>query len=300
MHADELHIDAALVAALIERSLPRFAGRPVREFGSSGSSNALYRLGDDLLVRLPRQPGGSATIAKEARWLPFVATALPVPTPEVVAVGEPDLGYPERWSVVRWLPGTVPPTPVRGRPGLALAGQLARLLTAMRDLPVPSDAAADPELRSYRGGPLADQDDAIRQYFAECRRLDLPLDLDAGLRLWSDALTRPYEPGPPAWLHGDLLAENLLVDDDGLAAVLDFGALAVGDPAVDLVVAWEVLDPGARSVLRVESGVDDATWLRGRAWALAIAVMTFPYYRDTMPARCRARLAMARAVLADV
>jgi aminoglycoside phosphotransferase (APT) family kinase protein len=101
------------------------------------------------------------------------------------------------------------------------------------------------------------------------------------------------------WYHGDLLAENLLVRDGRLAAVLDFGGLSVGDPTVDLVVAWELLDPGARATFRDAVDVDDATWLRGRAWALALAVMTFPYYWTSMPARCADRLSLARAVLAD-
>ena len=99
--------------------------------------------------------------------------------------------------------------------------------------------------------------------------------------------------------HGDLLAENLLVRDGRLAAVLDFGGLAVGDPTVDLIVAWEVLDPASREVFRRAVGVDETSWLRGRAWALSLALITFPYYWSTMPDRCASRLAVARSVLAD-
>ncbi len=103
----------------------------------------------------------------------------------------------------------------------------------------------------------------------------------------------------PRWYHGDLLAENLLVRDGRLAALLDFGGLSVGDPTIDLVVAWELLDTSSRDVFRQAVGVDDDTWQRGRAWALALALMTFPYYWRTMPDRCASRLAMARSVLAD-
>lgn len=112
--------------------------------------------------------------------------------------------------------------------------------------------------------------------------------------VWEAATTLPGydEAGPARWYHGDLLAENLLVRDGRLAAVLDFGALAVGDPTADLVGAWEILDAPARAVMRARLGVDDATWLRGRAWALVIAVMTFPYYWRTMPERCVSRLAI--------
>lgn len=143
-------------------------------------------------------------------------------------------------------------------------------------------------------------DAQIRQYLTECRGLtDLPLDLDACLEIWTEAVTLPAPGAADRWVHADLVAENLLVRDDRLAAVLDFGGLAVGDPSVDLIVAWEVLGPGARQTFRSNLGVDDLTWRRGRGWALAIAVMTFAYYWDSMPARCAARLAMAHQVLAD-
>jgi aminoglycoside phosphotransferase (APT) family kinase protein len=141
----------------------------------------------------------------------------------------------------------------------------------------------------------------VRQSLADDRALPgLPLDLDACAELWDGEVGRPAWDGGDRWLHGDLLAENLLVRDGRLAAVLDFGALAVGDPSVDLVVAWEVLGPAARELFRSELAVDDDTWLRGRGWALALAVATFPYYWASMPARCAARLAMAHQVLTDV
>jgi aminoglycoside phosphotransferase (APT) family kinase protein len=113
------------------------------------------------------------------------------------------------------------------------------------------------------------------------------------------ALSGPGPDAPPRWYHGDLLGENLLVRDGRLASLLDFGGLAVGDPTVDLMIAWDVLDPAAREVFRSAVGADDESWLRGRAWALTVALMTFPYYWRTMPDRCASRLAMARAVLAD-
>jgi aminoglycoside phosphotransferase (APT) family kinase protein len=299
LHEDEIEIDLPLVRALVDRSLPDLAGHPLRRLDTSGSSNVLYRLGDDFLVRLPRQPGGSETITKEARWLPYVAPPLPVAVPTIVAVGEPDLGYPERWSVVRWLDGELvgPATATHG-----LARDLADVVGALGELAVPFDALADPALRWYRGEPLAAMDAAMRRYLVECRRLPgLDLDVDACLRVWEAAVLRAgtVEVVAPRWLHGDLVAENLLLREGGLAAVLDFGGLSVGDPTVDLVVGWDVLDPAAREVFRSVLGVDDLTWERGRAWALAIAVMTFPYYWNTMPDRCVSRLAMARAVLTD-
>ena len=226
--------------------------------------------------------------------------------PEVVAIGEPDLGYPERWSVVRWLEGDVPtvadPASHAASMRLGLARDLAAVVTALRDIEVPHSARADPQLRWCRGAPLGSMDDTTRQGVEACRDISgLDLDLDAALRIWEKTMALP-ETGPgstPRWYHGDLLAENLLVRDGRLAAVLDFGGLAVGDPTVDLVVAWEVLDPASREVFRHAVGVDETTWLRGKAWALSLALMTFPYYWTTMPDRCASRLAVARSVLAD-
>ncbi|MDE3206802.1 MAG: aminoglycoside phosphotransferase family protein [Acidobacteriota bacterium] len=303
LHDDEIEIGLPLVRRLVDATLPHLAGRPLRPLGASGSTNALFRLGDDLLVRLPRQPGGSTVIDKEARWLPHVAASLPVAVPEFVAVGEPGLGYPERWSVVHWTDGATPAVPVAGphRPADGLARDLANFVRALGDLPVPPDALTDPALRCYRGESLAAMDATAREYLAECRQLpSLDLDLDACLRVWEAAMAMPgSEEAAPRWLHGDLLAENLLVRDGRLAAVLDFGGLSIGDPTVDLIVAWEVLDHHGRELFRSILDVDEATWRRGRAWALLIGLMTFPYYWHSMPERCAARLAMAHTVLAD-
>ena len=306
LHDDEFLIDLSLVRALVDRALPEWSSLPLSRLLASGSSNALFRLGNELLIRLPRRPGGTATIEKEARWLPRIGPLLPVSVPEVVALGEPDLGYPERWSVVRWLEGDVPtvsdPTSDAAPTPNTLALDLAAVLTALCDIAVPRSARADPQLRWYRGAPLGSMDDATRRYVAECRDISgLDLDLDGALRVWEAAMALPKK-GPrstPRWYHGDLLVENLLVRNDRLAAVLDFGGLAVGDPTVDLIVAWEVLDPASREVFRRAVGADEMSWLRGRAWALSLALGTFPYYWSTMPERCASRLAIVRSVLAD-
>ena len=305
LHDDEIPIDMGLVRALVDRAMPQYADLPVRRLDASGSTNALFRLGEDLLVRLPRQLGGSATIAKEARWLPVLRPSLPVGVPEVVAVFEPDDDYPERWSVVRWIDGkhpevVTPETPADPRRA-DLAAELAELVHAMSLAEVPAEAAGDPDLRWYRGEPLATMDAVTRQNIGRCRALsDFEFDLDAAERLWDDAMRLPgvTDRPPPRWHHGDLAAENLLMRDGCLAAVLDFGGLSIGDPTVDLAVAWEVLDPPAREIFRREVSIDDATWLLGRAWALSITLMIW-YYWTTMPQRRASRVAVGRNVLAD-
>ena len=305
LHSDEIPIDAELVRLLVSRVMPAYADAPVRRLASSGSTNALFRLGEELLVRLPRQPGGSETISKEAKWLPVLGPLLPVPVPQVVAVFDPDCGYPERWSVVRWIDGAHPvvvdpDTPVDPRRE-ELAKNLATFLYALRQVEIPTVAVNNPDLQSYRGEPLATMDQGTRENIERCRCLgDFGFDLDAAEHMWVDAMKLPgaAERTTPRWYHSDLAAENLLVRDGALTAVLDFGGLSVGDPTVDLVVAWEVLDPTARELFRRQIGVDEASWLRGRAWALSLTLMIW-YYWTTMPQRRARCMAVGRNVLAD-
>lgn len=305
LHSDEIPIDAELVRLLVSRVMPAYADAPVRRLVSSGSTNALFRLGEELLVRLPRQPGGSKAISKEAKWLPVLGPLLPVPVPQVVAVFDPDCGYPERWSVVRWIDGAHPvvvdPDTLVDPRREELAKNLATFLDALRQVEIPTVAVNNPDLQSYRGEPLATMDQGTRENIERCRSLgDFDFDLDAAEQMWVEAMKLPgaAERTTPRWYHSDLAAENLLVRDGALTAVLDFGGLSVGDPTVDLVVAWEVLDPPAREMFRRQIGVDEASWLRGRAWALSLTLMIW-YYWTTMPQRRARCMAVGRNVLAD-
>ena len=306
LHDDEIPIDLTLVRNIVDSQFPGYAALPLSRLDESGSTNVLFRLGDDLLVRLPRQPGGSVAIDKEQRWVPEVCHHLPVAVPEIVGLGEPEFGYGERWSIVRWIDGETPkacapedpPSPER----MALATDLADVIVALRGVDVTESAAADSTLRGYRGRSLADFDKQTRRNIRKCQAIeDLDLDLDAALAIWEDALrvAGAHEVEPDRWYHGDLVAENLLLTGGRLTAVLDFGGLSVGDPTIDLHGAWEVLDAPAREVFRSRLEVDDAEWIRGRAWALGIAVGCFSYYWEKMPLRCRDRLAMAWSVLAN-
>jgi len=305
LHSDEIPIDAELVRRLVARAMPAYADAPVRRLASSGSTNALFRLGEELLVRLPRQPGGSQTISKEATWLPVLGPLLPVSVPDVVAVFDPDCDYPERWSVVRWIDGA-PPEVVDPDTSVDprredLAMNLATFLDALRQADVPPGAVENLHLQSYRGEPLATMDQATRENIERCQDLaDFDFDLDAAKQMWVEAMKLPgaADPATRRWYHGDLAAENLLVRDGALTAVLDFGGLSVGDPTVDLVVAWEVLDPPARELFQRQIGVDEASWLRGRAWALSITLMIW-YYWTAMPKRRARCMAVGRNVLAD-
>jgi aminoglycoside phosphotransferase (APT) family kinase protein len=274
MHADEVDLDAPLVQKLIARRFPEWAGLPVRRLASFGTENAMFRLGTDLVVRLPRRPGAVPDLVHEQRWLPRLGPLLPVAVPQPVGVGEPDAGYPWPWSVYRWLQGTNPVAGALAQPR-RLAEELGEFVRTLRRVP-PQDGPA-----GYRGGPLKDRDEPTRAAIAE---LSGRIDTAAVAQLWERALRAPEHTGPPVWAHGDLSPGNVLVDDGRLSAVIDFGCAGVGDPAVDLIAAWNLLPAGARDAFRKAVGADDAEWARGRGWALSISLIQLPYYWDTNPA----------------
>jgi len=276
MHAGQADIDAGLVRRLVRGRFPEWAELPVEPLVSGGTVNAVYRLGDDLTVRLPLTEGGVADQDWEERWLPRLAPGLPVAIPSVAGRGEPAEGYPWPWSVHRWLPGTCP---VEGRVADAdgLARDLAAFVTALRAIDTDGAPAA------YRGVPLATVDAETRAAIDALRRTDEPVDADAATAVWKESLAAASWTGPPRWVHSDLMPSNLLVADGRLTGVLDFATAGVGDPACDLIVAWNLLPPAARDVFRAAVAVDDATWLRGRGWALSMALIQLPYYRRTNP-----------------
>ncbi|MFE8961155.1 aminoglycoside phosphotransferase family protein [Streptomyces iakyrus] len=273
MHEDELAVDVSLVGRLIAGQFPRWAGLPLRRLESSGTENAMFRLGADKVVRLPRHPRAVEAIAHELRWLPRLGPGLPAASPEPLGRGEPGDGFPWPWSVYGWLDGR---NPVPGRieePAL-LAGDLAAWVTALRRI----DASEGPP--GYRGVPLAARDPFLREALG---RLAGRVDTAAVTRVWEETLRAPEHTGPPLWAHGDLMAGNLLVEGGRLSAVIDFGTAGVGDPAVDLISAWCVLPATARGVFREAVGAGEAEWARARGWALSIAVIALPYYWDTNP-----------------
>jgi aminoglycoside phosphotransferase (APT) family kinase protein len=269
MHADEVHTDAELVRRLLAEQFPEWAGLPVEPVRYFGTDNAIYRLGDELSVRLPRREHNVAQLEKERIWLPRLAPRLPLAIPVPVAFGKPGAGYPFDWAVYCWLPGepayeAAPDDPRR---------ELVALLAAFRAVDLEGGAPPGPH-NAYRGAPLAPGDELVRAKIAE-----LGLEREA-LPVWETALGAGEWEGEPVWLHGDLDARNLLVEDGRLSGVVDFGTLGVGDPAADVMVAWKMLTPAAREVFRRELEIDDATWARARACTLAQAVNALTYYTD--------------------
>ena len=289
LHHDELRVDAAQVRGLLRAQCPDLADHELVEVASAGTSNWLYRLGRDKAVRVPRRPSSAEQVAKEHVWLPRLAPGLPQPIPTPLVQGQPSAAFPHPWSVLSWIEGrTAERAEFAGSSRIAL--QLAEFVRALQHQD-PTGGPAPGAHNSGRGEPLAERDGAVRECMRQLEAMGdatgatgatnttAPIDSHGVLAIWDQALAAPRHTGPPKWLHGDLLASNLLLGDDGLAAVIDFGLLGVGDPACDLIPAWALFDAEARAAYRQALQPDDAAWARGRGWALSFAVIALPYYR---------------------
>ena len=294
-------IDTALVRRLLAAQFPQYAGLPLSPVPLSGMDNATFRLGDDLSVRLPRYPRWVGQVEREHRWLPRLAPHLPLPVSEPVAMGEPGEGYPFPWSVYRWLDGETATAEGFVDPEQT-ALELAEFVRALQKIDA-TDGPGPEWSNAFRGVPMGDERDSLAseaRVRPKIAALEGLVDTAAVTAVWEAALAAPAWDAPPVWIHGDLATGNLLAVDGELSAVIDFGTLAVGDPAVDLLAAWKFLPDRARGVFREALGVDDATWARGRGWALAgsLPVPDDPFFQKD-PARVTAALHHLEQLVAD-
>jgi aminoglycoside phosphotransferase (APT) family kinase protein len=276
MHADQVDVTVADARRLLRDHVPELADRPVRPVDSGGTVNAVFRVGDDLALRIPLRPFGGDL--REPAVLPLLAPHLPV------AVPRPYAHDAERgWTIQQWLPGTTPSSDGRGSP--ALADELVAVLEALRAVPATGAVAA----------PRSLWPDAV-VHAAVTAAAD-ELDVAATLAAWEQLSAAAPWRRPLVWVHGDLLPGNLLLRGGRLVGLIDFAGAGVGDPACDLMVFWHVLDAAGRANVRRRLRVDDDTWQRGAAWALAQALVALPYYRHTNPAMTASARHAIRAVL---
>jgi aminoglycoside phosphotransferase (APT) family kinase protein len=263
MHIGELEIDEALVRRLLGEQFTEWVDLPLRRIEPIGTVHAIFRLGNELSVRLARREGPTQPGGKEFEWLPRLAPVLPVEIPVPVAQGHPTGDYPWFWEIHRWVAGET--VPIEEIDAIQAARDLAALVAALQQV---SPAGAPPG----RGMPLAERDKEIRYWLSR-------FEGDPAVTAeWERALAAPPWAAPPVWHHGDLDARNWLVQDGHISGVIDWGSMGVGDPACDVMVAWKLHSPAARDVFREALPTDDATWERARGWALSQAVAILAYY----------------------
>ena len=267
--ASDLVVDSSLVRALIQDQHPDLAHLvPLKV--AEGWDNAIFRLGAELAVRIPRRVATATLIEHEQRWLPQLSWRLPIPVPVPLRVGVPSPMFDWALSIVRWLPGKSLLRAVVQDPAAGGAA-LERFLCALHQ-PAPSDAPRNP----CRGVPLEARTAAVRKHVDQ---LDGVVDRPAVLSLWDRALSATSWPGPPLWLHGDLHPGNLLVSDGHLSGVIDFGDLTSGDPATDLAVLWMLPQVMRWRVEASRSHEPEALMMRARGWALALGLAYLAHSR---------------------
>lgn len=267
-------VDDVLVRRLITSQHPDLAGLPIVEF-ANGWDNVMFRLGEDLVVRVPRRELAGRLVANEVAALPQIAPELPIAVPVPVRVGQPDDGYPYVWAVLPWFDGDrVGTRPLRnGEPGRlgSFLGQLHR--------PAPADAPDNP----YRGHFIGENDDRFRERLAASAATIealTPFTVAELTARWETLIEVDPMASEPVWLHGDLHALNILQLGGAVSAVIDWGDVTSGDPAVDLAVAWMLFDAPEREELRAAAGADESAWQRAEAWALYFAVMYLSFSAD--------------------
>jgi len=294
MHADEVDTDVSLVRRLLAAQFPQWSDLPIEQVVSTGTVNAIYRLGADLAVRLPRVQRWAGTLEKEYHWLPKLAPHLSLRVPEPVGEGHPAYSYPFSWAIYRWIDGRPYSDEIVDDEQQA-AKDLARFVAELRRI--------DPVVGAPRGGrrPLRELDAVVgrntRAAIASARGV---IDSDAATAAWERALEAPAWEGPPVWIHTDLLRPNVLVHGGRLCGVIDFGGIGVGDPAADVIAAWSVFNHTGRGMFRGALDVDDGTWNRARGFALHQAAMIIPYYGETNPAFVALAKRTVEEVLADI
>lgn len=289
IHEDEIRTDPALVDRLLRDQHPELLGADIALVGG-GTDNTMYRLGRDLLVRLPRTAATAAALTKELRWLPHLATRLDrqIPTPRYV--GEPSAEFPLPWAIYRWIDGDLP-SAASVTDWATYGKDLASFVAELHSIDLPGEGSRQ-GLSWYRGGLLQPHDDWVRECLAEIAKLDADVDTEVLTRRWAEALQAPLPTAPHVWLHGDLKPSNVLVEAGRLRAVIDFGGLSMGFPDAEHAPTWD-LPAVARDAYREELTLDEPTWLGSRAWALLVGASGVPYYWETYPdfaAECVRRL----------
>lgn len=279
MHDNEQEITLELVRSLLKKQCPQWAELELQPIHSSGTDNALFRLGDQYVVRIPRiewSPGSVVDgINKEWLWLPQLARHLKIPISEPVFKGEPNETYPWSWSITKWNEGYNPAFEKENEYE-HLAVDLASFLNELHHTELPKTGPL-----SRRGMPLKE---LYKETTQALEALADDIDTKPLASLWEQLANTPTWNKPLVWMHGDLLPGNILIQNHRLSAVIDFADVGLGDPACDLIVAWSLLNEHSRAIFRKHlMNIDENTWRRGQGWALSIALIIIPYYKNTNP-----------------
>lgn len=288
-----INIDTSLVHRLIKSQFPQWASLPIRPVENSGWDNRTFHLGSEMVIRLPSGSCYADQVKKEQYWLPRLAPHLSLSIPTPIALGQPSADYPWHWSIYRWLPGQTASKNCIDDMNL-FAEDLAKFLLELQSI----DSAGGPPAGKhsfYRGGSLTTYDKETQQAI---KLLGNQIDAKTIAAIWEESLSSSWQ-REPVWIHGDIAVGNLLVEKARLRAVIDFGQLAIGDPACDLVIAWSFFKDESRKVFRGKLNLDRATWSRARGWALWKALIVSAKLSGTNPDAIEASWKVIDEILLD-
>ena len=291
----ELEITTKIATALIAEQFPQFAHLHIRPVEHGGNDNRTFRLGNEMSIRLPSGEEYVRQVEKEQKWLPKIAPHLPLPIPQPIAMGKPSVCYPWKWSIYKWLEGESANTLALNDVHLeAIAVQLAHFLRAFHQFD--ADGAPAPGLHNWwRAAHTSIYDVETRSLIETLQDF---IDADQARSLWQRAINSKWEKDP-VWVHGDVSSGNILVKDNKLAAVIDFGCMGIGDPACDLTIAWTFFRGKSREVFKANLHLDEETWARARGWAMWKALYEISVLEDKSGPALAKQLQIIDAVIEE-
>ncbi len=271
---DRIDIPTSIVYDLIKQQFPQWADLPIKPVESSGWDNYTFHLSEEMLIRFPSAERYASQVQKEQHWLQKLAPHLSFQIPEPLAMGKPSRNYPYNWSIYRWIEGEVPNELSDENKNL-FASDLAQFLIELQRTDT-TDAPLPGKHNFYRGASPDVYDTEIRSAIKQLKNY---IDVKTVTGIWERAIRTRWQ-NEPVWIHGDMSTDNLLLKEDRLTAVIDFGGLGIGDPACDLVIAWTFFEPESRDVFKKRLGLDSDTWDRARGWALWKALIVIADCED--------------------
>lgn len=266
-----VEITLSIVKKLILEQFPEWSNLPIEPVKQGGVDNRTFRLGKEMLIRLPSAEGYAAQVQKEQEWLPKLALHLSIAITKPLAQGKPSKDYPFNWSIYKWIDGESANIISLDDSQLQhIALQLAQFLNELHVINI-TDSYFPGTHNFWRGSHPSVYDAQVRSVV---KILHDVVDIEKILTIWKKAMESKWEK-TPVWVHGDFASGNILIKDGNLAAVIDFGCMGVGDPACDLTIVWTFLTSESRNVFKSNLiGLDPHTWDRAKGWALWKALIT--------------------------
>ena len=257
-------IDENLVKNLIESGFPKYSNLSITPVKQQGHDNRTFHLGNEMLIRVPSSKRYAKKVSKEQEWLPKISPNVSFKIPKPIHIGKPSKDYPYNWSIYEWIPGESLNLLPKDKVNLEeVAKKLAKFIKELHKIDV-SGAPKAGKSTFYRGCSPKFYDDDTRNYLDKLRNI---IDYPKALKIWENAINSEWEKNP-VWIHGDLAIGNILIKDNKVNAIIDFSGMAIGDPACDIVLYWNLFDKGSKDIFRSELDLDKDTWNRARGWAL--------------------------------